>query len=193
MKGYERLENPGCYLCHPEQATKARKHPDSTRRRRSANADILESVGLPTTGSFNDMKSLNGSTLCKVSRKDDDFCGLRSFVKSITKAAKRAKAAARSSATARTTRTTSRKTMLTALTKERLLPSAENKHQNRGMSVHSSASNRKDDQELQFELQQMPGGYSHSRDLPETTKGCTSKVPRLIRSRLATVGFCTTT
>ena len=38
--------------------SRAQKHPDRSRRRRSANADILESVGLPPTVSYHDMKSL---------------------------------------------------------------------------------------------------------------------------------------
>lgn len=49
-----------------------RRHPDRSDRRRSANADILESVGLPPTWSYNDMKSLQDG-LCI-----DDILGRRS-------------------------------------------------------------------------------------------------------------------
>ena len=49
-----------------------RRHPDRSQRRRSANADILESVGLPPTVSYHDMKSLQDG-LCI-----DDILGRRS-------------------------------------------------------------------------------------------------------------------
>lgn len=49
-----------------------RRHPDRSDRRRSANADILESVGLPPTVSYNDMKALQEGLSI------DDILGRRS-------------------------------------------------------------------------------------------------------------------
>ncbi|CAK7229389.1 hypothetical protein SCUCBS95973_007206 [Sporothrix curviconia] len=61
--------------CRPASVPKpsrARRHPDRSRRRRSANADILESVGLPPTVSYHDMKTLQDGLSI------DDILGRRS-------------------------------------------------------------------------------------------------------------------
>ncbi len=51
---------------------KKQRHGKRTGRRQSANADILESLGLPTTGSYHDMKTLQGGLSV------DDILGRRS-------------------------------------------------------------------------------------------------------------------
>ncbi|EFX02431.1 hypothetical protein CMQ_2480 [Grosmannia clavigera kw1407] len=150
MRGCERMGNPVYPCCQ------TKKHRDSTRRRRSANADILESVGLPTTGSFHDMKSLHGNTLYQVTHRRDRLCGLRTAVKSMAKAAKAA--VTRSRAMARKT------AKLDTPARRRYMSWTKDGLRHRGLSMHSSASSETHDQGLP----KMRGGYSHSSDLAET-------------------------
>lgn len=91
MHSFQEFGSAKCRVCYPNQNLLPPKHDDRSRRRQSSNADILESIGLPTTGSFHDMKSLQGSTLYDVPRENDSRCNtaksLSKMVKKVVKAA----------------------------------------------------------------------------------------------------------